>query len=208
MKTVLNKVIFSLFFLYASWKGLDGLFINYYSSSLHELDIESLEKKGCDNNRYLKINNGVTAGTFIYLEENNYSNIDVYYPIISHKQAELLRLGRPITAHLIVQINNLNRNCIKDETCYLIDSTSVTGITKEGFDDLRRDDFKSMETDLLTIDKNAILIEPDIKPIALHWNLLMFIGGTIFAFTLLKSFFRKASGLREYWVKITEKDES
>lgn len=41
-----------------------------------------------------------------------------------------------------------------------------------------------------------------------YWNLLMFLGGTVFGFTILKSFFRKASSLEEYWKKITEKNEN
>ncbi|MBK0402610.1 hypothetical protein I5M27_06410 [Adhaeribacter sp. BT258] len=205
MRTIANKFIFGFLFLFLSWKGLDGLLINYHSQQQYEVNILELEKTGTQHKRFLKINNGIAADPMIYFEENPGSPIDVVYPIISANQMMDARLGKPVEARVLVKIKNMSRECLEDGNCFLPDSTSISGITENDLLNFTKDQYQLLEEDGLKIAKDAILVEANTKPIPLAWNLLMFIGGSSFAFAILKSFFRKADNLEDYWEKVTEK---
>lgn len=210
MRTVLNKIFFGAIFLYVSWLGLDGLTINLFHNSTKTLDIIELEKLGHVEARNLEITNGISyKEDFIYYESNSYSPVDIIYPLISHEQSEKYYNSEPIKIKLLIRLNSQNRSCLKTGNCIPKDSSSVMGFVKVGLENLRNYDFQSLEWELVSLDENVILLEPNNEePIKWYWNLLMLLGGTIFGFTILKSFFRKASSLEEYWKKVTEKDES
>jgi hypothetical protein len=204
MKTIINKIVFGALFCFVSWKGLDGLFVNYYSRSLFDIDIEKLDQSDGDRHRYFKVNNGIAYGTYIYYEENLYSPVDIVYPVISAKEVEDLQNGRNVEAKLLVRRNKLNRDCLKYGSCFYGDSISVMGLSRIGLESLSDNDYMMLEDEHLKIAPNAILLEAGAGPVAIHWNLLMFIGGTVFAFTILKSFFQKAYSIQEYWMKVSE----
>ncbi len=207
MRTILNKIFFGAIFIFLSWKGLDGLLINLFHSSDTSLDILQLERSKKNNYRNVEIHNGIAGQTFVYYQSDSYSPVDIIYPLISHEQSLKLNQLKPISVRVLVRISNLNRNCVKNNTCIPIDSTAVNGIVKMGLENLSSNDIAVLESNLVKLDKNVILIESGERPIIWYWNLAMFIGGTIFGFAILKSFFRQASSLEEYWEKITEKAE-
>jgi hypothetical protein len=187
---------------------LDGLTINVLYNSETSIDILQLEQSQELSSRNLEILNGLIGEDFVYYESDQYSPVDIVYPLMSYEQHEKLNKLEPILVRVLVRINNQSRNCLRDGNCIPIDSTSVKGIVKIGLENLRSSDFETLESDLLKLSENVILIEPNKEPIVWYWNLVMFLGGTVFGFAILKSFFRRASSLQEYWKKITEKDES
>jgi hypothetical protein len=208
MRTIINKIFFGAIFIFLSWKGLDGLTINVLYNSETSIDILQLEQSQELSSRNLEILNGLIGEDFVYYESDQYSPVDIVYPLMSYEQHEKLNKLEPILVRVLVRINNQSRNCLRDGNCIPIDSTSVKGIVKIGLENLRSSDFETLESDLLKLSENVILIEPNKEPIVWYWNLVMFLGGTVFGFAILKSFFRRASSLQEYWKKITEKDES
>jgi hypothetical protein len=208
MRTIINKIFFGAIFIFLSWKGLDGLTINVLYNSETSIDILQLEQSHELSSRNLKVLNGLIGEDFVYYESDQYSPVDIVYPLMSYEQHEKLNKLEPISIRVLVRINNQRRNCLRDGNCIPIDSTSVKGIVKVGLENLRSSDFETLESDLVKLSENVILIEPNEEPIVWYWNLAMFLGGTVFGFAILKSFFRRASSLKEYWKKITEKDES
>lgn len=109
---------------------------------------------------------------------------------------------------MLVRLNNQNRDCLTDGNCIPNDSTLVKGLVKVGLENLTNSKFGGLESEFIKLDNNVILLEPNEEPIALHWNLVMFIVGTLFGFAILKSFIVRASTIEDYWKKITEKEES
>lgn len=206
MRTILNKLFFGAIFIFLSWKGFDGLIINIFYSSESTFDIVQLEKSMSIDSRNLEILNGLAGEDFVYYQADYYSPVDIIYPLISHEQAERLSLSEPISIRVLVKINNQNRSCIQSGSCIPRDSTAISGIVKTGLENLRSGDFEILESDLVKLHDDVILIEPDEEPVIWYWNLVMFLVGTIFGITILKSFFRRASGFAEYWEKITEKE--
>ncbi|MBN7811235.1 hypothetical protein J0A68_09720 [Algoriphagus sp. H41] len=209
MKTILNKLIFGGLFIFLSWKGLDGLIINTFHGNTETFDISQLEQSKIIESRNINIVNGISyKEDFIYYEENQFSPVDIVYPLLSFEQAERLANSEPISVKILVRLNNQNRDCLTSGNCLPVDSASVNGLVKTGLENLKSSDFETLETDLLRLDENAILIELNDKPILWYWNLAMFAGGTIFGFAILKSFFRRANSIEEYWTLVTEKDQS
>lgn len=208
MRTIINKIVFGILFCYVSWKGLDGLFINYYSQSLYEIDINDVGTETINDHRYLKIKNGIAYPTYAYYEENPYSEVDVLYPLVSAKQLESLREGKKIEAKLFIKRNNVARSALDNKAYFYPDSIPIIGLTQTGLDNLRSGDLEVLQDENLNLPNNPIIIESGSQPIGLPWNLLMFIGGTVFGFTILKSFFRKADSVKDYFYKIAEKNAS
>ncbi len=208
MKTILNKLIFGVIFIYVGWKGLDGLFINLYSGPLLTIDIAKLNNIDASKNRHLCVLNGlkVNQNNLIYYQRNPYTPIDVLYPVISHQQKQSLLDSKPITIKLLVKLSNQSYQCVENNSCTLTDSTILTGLTEVGIKKLNNSELSLLENNLLKIDENVIILEQGASPINIWWNLAMFIAGTIFACTIWKSFVRKANTLNEYWTKITEQD--
>ncbi|MEQ9266354.1 MAG: hypothetical protein RLN81_14085 [Balneolaceae bacterium] len=207
MGTILNKIVFGTLFLLLSWNGFDGLIINILHNSVSTVDIRELEENQDYDARYLEILNGITTNGLIYYETDYYSSIDVVYPLISIQQKHNLQNGDSISIRVLVRINGQSRDCLTDFECLPTDSISVKGIVKKGIENISLNNSQSFETELVSISKNVILIVPNEEPIIWYWNLAMFLGGGIFGFAILKSFFRKASSTKDYWEKITEKEE-
>ncbi|SDK43986.1 hypothetical protein SAMN05421823_102737 [Catalinimonas alkaloidigena] len=205
MRTIFNKLLFGALFFFVSWKGLDGLKINYYARTPYEADIAALETEGAHDPRYVTIHNAIAAGPYLTSADERSLTTDITYPVISQAQQDRLLAGQPVTAHLLVQLPKRPRNCENYNTCLLPDSTLLSGVTKAGLEKLSADNLHLLESDLLTIAPEALLLEPYTTPVALYWNLLMFLGSGLFAFTLLKSFFRRATSVSEYFEKISEK---
>jgi len=208
MRTIINKLFFGAIFIFISWKGFDGLIVNIFYSSETTIDILELEKSTTIDSRNLEILNGLSGEEFIYYEADYYSPVDIIYPLISQEQAERLSQFQPISIRVLVKINNQSRGCIRNSNCIPKDSTTIRGIVKTGLENLRSGDFDTFESDLVKLHDDVILIEPGEEIIPWFWNLLMFLIGTIFGFTILKSFFRRASSFAEYWEKVTEKEET
>lgn len=205
MRTAVNKIIFGAIFYYLAWKGLDGLLVNYYSSSVFEVDISEVENMEINKYRFLKIDNGIAYDSFLYYENGSRSKIDVVYPLISAKQVASLEAGEEIEAKVFVKRNDLLRSCLTNSACFYKDSTSIKGLSLKGFDNLSEGDFASFTDDQLKVSHTPILLDADSEPISIRWNLLMFLGGGLFGFTIIKSFFRKAESIEDYWRKVTEK---
>ncbi len=208
MKTIANKIFFGIVFIFLSWKGLDGLIINVLYNSKTTIDILDLEKKEEVSHRNLEILNGKVGDGLLYYESNSYSNVDLLYPLISQQQAERFNQLEPISIKVLVRLNDQPRTCLSNGKCIAADSTIIRGIVKVGLENLQYTDYQILESDLITIDEDVILIETNEETISWYWNLAMFLGGTVFAFAILKSFFRRASSIEEYWNKITEVDET
>lgn len=209
MRTILNKIIFGGLFIFLSWKGLDGLIINIFYNSTDTIDITQLEKSDNIDVRNIEIINGISyKEDFIYYESNQFSPIDIIYPILSHDQTEKYYNSEPINIKVLVRLNNQKRTCLTNGNCIPSDSTSLKGLVKVGLENLRDADFETLESDLVKLDDNFILLEPNEEPIIWYWNLIMFLVGTVFGFAILKSFFKRASSIDEYWKIITEKNES
>jgi hypothetical protein len=208
MKTIFNKIIFGGLFIFLSWKGFDGLVINIFHSNTKTFDISQIEQLNTVNERNIDIINGISyKEDFIYFQENQFSTVDIIYPLLSSKQAEKHYKDEPINVKVLVRLNNQTRDCLTSGNCLPPDSTSVNGLVKSGLENLSEDDFKALETDLLKLDKNVILLVPNEKPIVWYWNLAMFVVGTIFGIAILKSFFRRANSIEEYWTMVTEKNQ-
>lgn len=207
MKTIIHKLIFGVLFTFVSWKGLDGLMINQFSGTLLEIDIEELEKGRDESKRYLKVLNGIAGENYLFYEAGSYSSVDIVYPVFSNKQAEKYKNGEPVTIKLLVRLIDQSRSSLNRGDFYHEDSSSLIGLTKAGLENLQKQDFYKLETDLIKLDENVILLEPGSKPINFWLNFTMFLVGTVFSFTILKSFFRRASSFKEYWEKVTEKNE-
>lgn len=209
MRTVLNKIIFGCVFIFLSWKGFDGLIINIFYNSMETYDIFQLEQSEDVKSRNLEILNGISLKEgVIYYDTNQNSLVDIVYPLLSSEQEEKYYNSEPINIKVLVRINNQHRHCLSNGKCIPSDSTSVNGLVKVGLENIKSGDFEFLESELVTLDENIILLEPDEEPIIWYWNLVMFIGGTLFGFVILKSFFRRASSVGEYWKKVTEKEES
>lgn len=209
MVTILNKIFFGGLFIFLSWKGFDGLIINLFYHSTETYDILELEQSDEIDSRNIEIRNGIAyKEDFIFYESDQYSLIDVVYPLLSHQQNKKYHNSESVKIKVLVRLNNQHRSCISKGNCIPQDSILVKGMVRIGLDNLSSSDFKALETELVTIDENVILLEPNEEPIIWYWNLLMFVVGTVFGFTILKSFFRRASSLKDYWKKITEKEES
>ena len=187
------------------WKGFDGLLINFHSDKIYEADIRKIETSGTQGNRFLKIRNGIALGSFIYSHENSGSAIEVIYPIISADQLTKAKEGKPAEAKVLVKITGMSAECLEDGMCFLPDSTVLTGLTESELLYLGAEQKQQLQTEGVKVSPNAVLLLPNTQPITLQWNLLMLLGGSIFAFAILKSFFRKASSLEDYWEKVTEK---
>lgn len=207
MGTIINKIIFGILFLLLSWNGFDGLIINVLYSSVSTVDILELEQNQEYDARYLEILNGLPADEVIYYETDYYSSIDIVYPLISIDQKNKLVQGEPISIRVLVRINGQNRRCLDDFECIPKNSIPIKGIVKKGIENINPSESKPLENNLVRINENVILIVPNEEPIIWYWNLAMLIGGGVFGFAILKSFFRKASSFKEYWEKITEKEE-
>jgi len=208
MRTVINKIFFGVIFIFLSWKGSDGLIINLKYQSVSDIDIEALEEDEQFESRNLNVLNGIRMDDFIYYSSGMNSPIDIVYPLISAKQKAVLDSGDLITIKVFVRLTDQQWNCLDNQYCIPEDSSSIRGLVKTGLENIRSSDFSQFETAQVGIDESAILVQPGAEPISWQWNLAMFLGGTIFGFTILKSFFRRASSLKEYWAKITEKEES
>jgi hypothetical protein len=210
MKTILNKLFFGCVFIFLCWKGLDGLILNIFHQSTKTYDIEEFENLDKVDARNIEILNGVACiQELMYYEENSYSSyIDVVYPLISQKQMKRYLNSDVIEIKALIRINNQSRDCLSTQNCIPNDSTIIKGLVKVELESLGITGFKELSSELVRIDKNVILIEPNTEPITWYWNLIMFVVGLVFGFTILKSFFQKASTLKEYWDKITEKEET
>ncbi|MBU2913541.1 hypothetical protein [Reichenbachiella agariperforans] len=209
MRTIINKIIFGCLFIFLSWKGFDGLIINFFHSSTDTYDIIQIEQSDNLSSRNIEILNGIAfKDDFIYFESNQYSSVDIVYPLMSSEQEEKYYNSEPINIKVLIRLNNQDRNCLSNGNCIPNDSTTVNGLVKTGLDNLRSGDFESIESELVKFDEDIILLEPNDGPIVWYWNLMMFIGGTLFGFVILKSFFRRASNFEEYWKMVTEKEES
>ncbi len=172
-------------------------------------DIFQLEQSEDVKSRNLEILNGISLKEgVIYYDTNQNSLVDIVYPLLSSEQEEKYYNSEPINIKVLVRINNQHRHCLSNGKCIPSDSTSVNGLVKVGLENIKSGDFEFLESELVTLDENIILLEPDEEPIIWYWNLVMFIGGTLFGFVILKSFFRRASSVGEYWKKVTEKEES
>lgn len=208
MRTVLSKAIFGVLFLMLAWKGVDGLIINFFYSKTETFDIHELEKMKTLETKNLVLKNGVSYNDdFIYHESENFGFVEIIYPLVSQKQKEKYLNFEPITVKLLVKIDHVDKNCLKSRDCFPKDASTVSGLAKSGLENLDASELKPLETSLVKIDENAIILELGDKPVTWYWNLLMFIIGAFFGIIILKSFFRKASSIKEYWQKITEKEE-
>lgn len=208
MRTILNKIFFGCIFIFLSWKGFDGLIINFFYNSTLSIDILELEQSDKLDSRNIEIINGIPfKENFIYYESSPNSQVDIVYPLLSSEQTEKYYNSEPIIIKVLVRLNNQYNYCKSNGNCIPNDSTSINGLVKVGLENLSSDDFKAFESELVKLDENLILLEPNEEPIVWYWNLAMFIAGTVFGFTILKSFFRRASSINEYWKKVTEKEE-
>ncbi|MCR9252531.1 MAG: hypothetical protein NXI20_19065 [bacterium] len=203
MGTIINKIIFGLLFGFLSWKGLDGLFIYYHSRNLYEIDIKAYEDGGDRSQRYLTIQNGIGVPEYLYYGGDDDYHFGVIYPVISNAQYERLLVGDIVNVFVLVERSEFSRS----GNYMLEDSTDLTGLTAIGMEGLSDADIDMFESSNLKISNDAVLIQLGEEPIPFHWNLIMFLLGTVFSFTLFKSFFRRASSVKEYWFKITEKDQ-
>ncbi len=165
MRTILNKLFFGAIFIFLSWKGFDGLIINIFYSSESTFDIVQLEKSTAVDSRNLEILNGLSGKDFVYYQADYYSPVDIIYPLISHEQAMRLSQSEPISIRVLVKINNQNRSCIQSGSCIPRDSTTVSGIVKTGLENLRSGDFEILESDLVKIHDDVIIIEPGEEPV-------------------------------------------
>lgn len=209
MNTILNKVIFGCFFIFLSWKGFDGLIINVFYNTTETFDIRQLEQTDKIDARNIEVVNGMSyKEDFIYYQSDRSSRVDIVYPVLSYEQAKKYYNSEPINIKVLVRLNNQPRSCLETGICIPGDSTSVSGLVKVELENLRSSDFKTLESELVKLDENVILLEPNEEPITWYWNLAMFVVGMVFGFTILKSFFRRAASFEEYWNKVTEKEES
>lgn len=207
MRTVLSKIIFGGLFLMLAWKGVDGLIINFFHSKTETFDIQELEKVKTLETRNLVVKNGVSYNEdFIYSESENFGFVEIVYPLVSQKQKEKYLNFESITVKLLVKMDHVDKNCLKSGDCFPKDGSTVSGLVKSGLENLDASELKPLETSLVKIDENAIILELGDKPVSWYWNLLMFLVGAFFCIIILKSFFRKASSVEEYWQKITEKE--
>lgn len=206
MKTLLNKFLFGALFIFLSWKGLDGLILNAIHSDTTTIDVWELEKHPLFESRNVKITNGC-AGSALYLQADYAGPIDILYPLLSAAQVINLSKGKPIRVKVLVRLKNRPSQCVGDRSCLPKDSTPVKGLVKVGFENLNTDDFKAFESDLVQVDKDALLVDPEEETIVWYWNLAMFLIGTVLAFVIVKSFFRKASSMGDYFKKIMEEEE-
>lgn len=208
MKTIINKFFFGILFLFLAWKGLDGLIINVFHSTTKTYDILQFETSNEAPTRNIEILNGIPyRKELMYLEADAYSPIDIIYPLVSSEQLAKAQKNEPITIKVLIQLNEQDPDCIIDKSCLPEDSTAVKGLVKVELENLHREDFNYFESDLISLDDQVILLQPNEVPIAWYWNLIMFGAGILFGVTILKSFFRRASSLKEYWQKITEQEE-
>lgn len=89
MGTVINKIVFGVIFMFILWKGLDGLIINIFYSSTDYYDILQLEQSNKIESRNLEIANGIVyKKDFFYYEKDQFSPVDVVYPLLSSQQLE------------------------------------------------------------------------------------------------------------------------
>ncbi|WP_200974973.1 hypothetical protein [Echinicola sp. 20G] len=207
MQTVLYKFIFGGLFIFVAWKGIDGILINIYHGELTRYDIGEFEEVEIHSERNLEISNGIPLkGNSIFYQPDRGGDIDVIYPIISSAQYDKLVQKKPINIKVFVRLDKQSPYCAEDGGCIPDAGEPIRGLVKSGFENLDFEDFKMIESELINIDKNCILIKLNEKPLIWYWNFLMLLVGMIFSITILKSFFKKASNLKEYWEKITEKD--
>lgn len=200
MGTILNKVFFGGLFIFLSWKGLDGLLINIFYHTTESYDILELEQSENIDARNIEIINGIVfRDNFIYYESNELVTVDMVFPLLSNEQIQNYNNSEPITIKVLFRLFEQSRNCLTTGICLPEDSVALKGLVKIGLENLNRDDFEALESDLLKLDKNVILVEPEDEPIVWYWNLAIFVVGTVFGFTILKSFFRRATSLRDYW---------
>lgn len=183
-----------------------GLMINVLYSSVDTYEILELEESDRINSRNMEVLNAIPfKEDFIYYESDIYSLVDIVYALLSKEQTEKYANDEPIKIKVLVKIYDQNINCVISRNC-IPDNASIKGLVQVGLDNLKNGDFEKFESDLITLDDNVILLDPDEKPIDWYWNLVMLIVGTAFGITILKSFFRRAPSFSEYWNKITEKE--
>jgi hypothetical protein len=110
-----------------------------------------------------------------------------------------------VEARILVMVKNMSNECKENGICFLPDSTTVSGFTQNDLLDFNKEQYQMLEAEGIKIAKDVVLLEANSEPIAMEWNLVMLMGGSIFAFAILNSFFRKATSLEDYWEKVTEK---
>lgn len=210
MNAIVNKVFFMIVFGAISWLGLDGLLVNYYSRSFKTLDIIEIEKEGILAERFVEITNGIATGDFAFSDGIVGGN--VLYPLISAAARQQMQINQePVEVKVLVLRKYVDSGCIYNNTCASSNGAAIMGVVSRGLGKVDKEIGLLFEED---IEEGTIKLAPDVivleerELISWYWNLLMFIGGTFLSFKILKSFFRKASSLEDWFYKVAEVDEA
>lgn len=207
MFTIISKFFYAAVFIFLSWKGLDGLFINMFHSEKVTSDIAEIEVNPQFMARNLEILNGLAIPDGFFHGPYDYNKIDLVHPLVSYQQYQKYQKSEPITIKVLLRLNEQDHDCIFSQDCYWKDSVAFHGMVQVGLENLGDYSSQGFDSDLLKIDEKVLILERYTEPISWYWNLLMFLVGTVFGFTILKSFFRRASSFKEYWEKVTEKEK-
>lgn len=188
--------------------GMQGLVFNVQHSNPSTYDIADLEEMDVIRARNLEVTNAIAYKLdAVYYDSEYYTNtVDIIYPIFSANQFDRYMETNSINIKVMLRLNEQPNSCLMDQSCYPADSTVLKGVAHL-LSDEEKFAFYGMEMDDVGLDENVILLELGKEPIDWYWNLAMFVVGSVFGFTILKSFFRRASSPSEYWYKVTEKGE-
>ncbi len=178
------------------WYGGDGLWVNLTSGKLTTFDIETVEKHGIGDNRYIRITGGTWSDGIVYQMNEKTHKVD--HVIFALESAQTYRShsdGKKTAVRVLVKKPaNTSDSRLKKwlgENGADEESVDIQGVTRVGFDSIDDESKRLIESMNMKVDDAVIFLEEGSEPRALWMNLAMFVPSAGFFGLMVVGMFSK-----------------
>ncbi len=178
------------------WYGGDGLWVNLTSGKLTTFSIETVEKHGIGNSRYVNITDGTWSNGYVYQYDQKTTKVN--YVIFALESAETflaIEAGEKKPVRVLVKKKASTSTLRLDEWAIKngaeAEKVEIQGVTLIGFDSIDDSSRKLIQSLGMEISEDVIFIEEGSEPRSLIKNLLMFTPSALFFGFMIFGFFAK-----------------
>lgn len=205
MKTIINKLFFGVLYFVVGYIGFKGLLVNYFGRNTVESTVVDFRPEEIRKYNTVSLKEGFGIDRVSYLHHDDGVQMDIVYPFLSRDEKERYEKGKPVVVKVFVKQEDVGTDCLEDG-CLPDEWLQVSGVCYKASSELEADIVERYNAENLSVDKEAIIVNITEKPRSVFWNLLMF-ACVLLSFTILKSFFPKSKGLKDWYNKVTHKEE-
>ena len=173
------RSIFFVALVMGLWYGGDGIYVNLVSGKLTTFSMDTVEKYGVANSRYIRVTDGYYGNNLVYQYDQDTKRVDyVIIPVLTESQLLALENEQEVIARVAVKIDvNFRESDVSSWFDELEMNADVTGVVQVGFDNISSEQARILEEGGLKLNDSLILISEGEEPRAFWLNLLMFLPG-------------------------------